>query len=498
MDKEKKSYKTAARTHITEYLRQNSDRSVSAHDIMDSLSSNAMDVNISTVYRYLGRLCDEGVVHKYSSDSGEQARFQYTGPSADCDRHLHMQCSRCGRMIHLDCEFMNEITEHILEHHGFEITCRGSVLYGICEKCRSVLRCLVLLVLLTVTAVYTAGCSSAGTSVAAFPDDDHIHVVTTIFAAYDFAVQTGGERADVSLLLKPGCEAHSFEPTPKDIISIESCDVFICAGGENDAWVDTILEAVDNPDLTVIRMTECADTLYEEEEVEGMQEERGHAEHHDHAHDTDGSHGDDAADHDSDIVYGDDTAEYSADSAHTSDESEAEWDEHVWMDMDNAIAICRAISVEFTSRDPEGADYYAQQLESYAAELTAIDDEIRQLVDNATCRELIFADRFPARYFTERYGLTYYAAFPGCSESTEASAATVSFLINKTRDDGIDTIFKMELSSGRLAAIVAEETGATAATFYTGHNISADDYEQGLTFADMMRRNAEVLARALY
>lgn len=334
------------------------------------------------------------------------------------------------------------------------------------------------LVCLTMCLLMTA-CGGRGTgSYRPFEDDGRLRVVTSIYAAYDFARQVGGDNADVRLLLKPGSEAHSFEPTPRDIIAIEKCDVFICTGGENDAWVDTILDAIDNPELTVIRMTECVDGLLEEEDVDGMQGEGGllmeaffGEHHHEHA---------------------------DGDDEHDGHEVEAEWDEHVWMDIDNAISICGEIADTFSRIDSGRTSAYMANCQAYSDRLKAIDDEIRRVVLEAPRNEVIFADRFPARYFTERYGLTYSAAFPGCSESTEASAATVSYLINKVREDGVPVVFKMELSSGKLSAVVSEETGADVGTFYTGHNVTAKDFEAGVTFADMMGKNAELLAHALY
>ena len=133
----KKTYKTAARRQIADYLEKNADRGLTVSDIMKHLQKNDADVNVSTVYRYLGKLSDEGLVNKYTADSGDMALYQFAGPMRNCENHLHMQCVECGRVIHLDCEFMSEINEHILEHHGFSIICKGSILYGTCEKCRN-------------------------------------------------------------------------------------------------------------------------------------------------------------------------------------------------------------------------------------------------------------------------------------------------------------------------------------------------------------------------
>ena len=100
-------------------------------------------------------------------------------------------------------------------------------------------------------------------------DDGKLHVVATIFPAYDFARAAGGDDADVTLLLPPGAESHSYEPTPADILAVQECDLFIYLGGESDAWVDTILDSVERTGAT-LRMVDCVELL-EEETVEGMQ-----------------------------------------------------------------------------------------------------------------------------------------------------------------------------------------------------------------------------------
>ena len=298
-----------------------------------------------------------------------------------------------------------------------------------------------------------SGCNAATDT--GSKDNGKVCVVSTIYVGYDLAKTIGGENAEVKLLLKPGSESHTFEPTPKDIIAIESGSIFICTGGENDAWVETILSGVDNKDLQIIRMTDCVPSLYEEEIVEGMEEEE------------------------------------------EGEEEETEWDEHVWMDADNAVAIACAIRDAFVKADSAHEAQYSDNAQSFCDALYEVDKEIKAVVAGAARREVIFADRFPARYFTERYGLSYYAAFPGCSENTEASAATVSFLIDKTKEDNIPAVFTIELSAGKLGTAVSEETGAKILTFYTGHNVSADDFEKGISFIDMMKMNCEVLKEAL-
>lgn len=302
----------------------------------------------------------------------------------------------------------------------------------------------------------TAGCAKRTGDT----DDGRIRVVSTIFASYDFARQIAGENANISMLLKPGTESHSYEPTPKDIIAIQECDVFIYVGGENDAWVDNILASMDTSEITVIKMIDLVDK-YEEEHVEGM-EEHVHTEdcHHEHEH-------------------------------------HEEWDEHVWTSPVNAIKICKKITEVFCEKDVRNSNLYVENSNKYIQELTELDDYFDDIVENAERKTIVFGDRFPLRYFVEEYNLEYFAAFPGCSTDTEASAATVVFLIDKIREEHIPVVFKIELSSDSMARTIAEDTDTRVMVFNTCHNVTRDEFNSGETYVSLMYRNAEALKEAL-
>jgi zinc transport system substrate-binding protein len=137
------------------------------------------------------------------------------------------------------------------------------------------------------------------------------------------------------------------------------------------------------------------------------------------------------------------------------------------------------------------------KLADYREKLVAVDNELRDVVDSSAHKELIFGDRFPFRYFVDEFGLEYYAAFPGCADKTEANSATVAFLIQKVREDKVPVILKMELSAGVVAEAIARETGAKVMEFHSAHNISREDFEAGVTYVDLMRRNLAVLREAL-
>ena len=309
--------------------------------------------------------------------------------------------------------------------------------------------------------------TGCGASAAGKEKTGRLQVITTIFPQYDFVRQIAGGQADVRMLLKPGEEIHSYEPTPQDIRDIQNCDLFICVGGENDVWVEEILESMGEQAPESLRLMDMVE-VYSEETVEGMQEEKGAHEHEDEGHD------------------------------HEEDHDHEEADEHVWTSPVNAAVITARIAEAMEEKDPANAALYRENAEAYIGELKRLDDSFRRLTESAVRRTLVFGDRFPLRYFAEEYGLDYYAAFPGCSADCEPSAATMAFLINKVRQEQIPVVFCIEFSNGNIARAICETTGAAPMTFYSCHNVTADQMKAGVTYIDMMEDNLLVLEKALY
>lgn len=307
-------------------------------------------------------------------------------------------------------------------------------------------------------------------------EDKKLNVITTIFPQYDFSREVGGDRVNLTMLLPPGSESHSYEPSPQDIIEIRNCDVFIYVGGKSESWVDTILESMDTSHMTVLSLMDIVDVV-EEEIVEGMEHE--HEEGHDH----------------------EDGHSHAEDEEHTHEESEqeaAEYDEHVWTSPVNAIKITKQIGETFAGRDPQNADFYQENTDSYIGQLEDLDAQFHEIVDGAARKTLVFGDRFPFRYFADEYGLSYYAAFPGCSTDTEPSAQTVAFLIDMIKEQEIPAVFHIEFSNERMADTISESTGAKKLLLHSCHNVSRDDINAGVNYLDLMLQNAENLKEALY
>lgn len=313
------------------------------------------------------------------------------------------------------------------------------------------------LVLMMSTLLY--GCQSQKRTQ---DDPDKINVVATIFPQYDFVRQVAGDAVDLTLLLPPGAESHSYEPTPKDIIAIQNADIFIYVGGESDAWIEDILSSMDTSNMKLIALMDCVDTV-EEVIVEGMQSD-----------------------------------EHEEGEVHEEAEGEeAEYDEHVWTSPKNAMLITEKITEALTDADAKNAELYQTNNASYQEKLKDLDVQFQEVVDHAERKVMVFGDRFPFRYFADAYGLTYYAAFPGCSSETEPSAATVSFLINEVKDNEIPVVFHIEFSNEKVADAICESTGAKKSEFHSCHNVSPEELAEGATYLSLMQQNVLNLKEAL-
>lgn len=297
-------------------------------------------------------------------------------------------------------------------------------------------------------------------------ENGQLTVISTVFAPYDFTKRIAGENAVSELLMPPGTESHTYEPTPKDILRLEKCDLFIFIGGESESWVDEMLKSLENPPRT-LRLMDTVD-LRHEEMLAGME-----GEHDGHSHDENGE-----CTHDEHDGHGHDDDAY---------------DEHIWTSPVNAVKITHAICDALCAVDPDSSEVYKNAAKHYAGELSALDADFKEYFAQNKDKSLVFGDRFPLLYFAKEYDVICFAAFPGCSAQTEPSASTVSFLINKVRSENISTIYYIEFSTHLIADTIAEATGAKTALFHTCHNVSGKDIENGATYISLMRGNLETL-----
>lgn len=301
-------------------------------------------------------------------------------------------------------------------------------------------------------AAMLSGCGSTARSSTSSASEDKLLVTATVFPAYDFARAVCGDLAEVKLLLPPGAESHSYEPTPKDILEVEGSDLFVYLGGDSDAWVETLLESIDGG-VNGMKMMDCV-KLEEEAHTEGMTAEK------------ESNHG---------------TGEV------------LEYDEHVWTSPVNAAVITSAIGEQMAQLDPDHAADYRANAADYADKLMELDKEFHDFFETVNNKTMVFGDRFPLRYFADEYGLDCYAAFPGCSTQTEPSAATIAFLTQKVKQEKLGTVYYIEFSNHLVADSIAEATGAQTALFHSCHNVSQADMDAGATYLTLMEGNLETL-----
>lgn len=286
--------------------------------------------------------------------------------------------------------------------------------------------------------------------------EDKISLVASNFATYDFLRAIVGENDSVKLelLLGPGKETHSYEPTAQDLIKIQNSDLFVYIGGESESWAEKVMESLDTKNTKVVKISDYVDKI-KEQEVDGAEEEN--KEH----------------------------------------EEEGSFDDHIWTSPANATKMVSALEKELEKIDSKNIDKYKDNSEKYINEINEVDSEIREIVNKKVRERLVFGDRMPMQYFINYYNLKVSAAFSGCSTETEPSASTIAYLENIVKQDKIPVVFYIELNNGRVANTIANETNAKAVQIQTLHNVSLDDFNNGETWVSLMRRNEDVLKQAL-
>lgn len=322
---------------------------------------------------------------------------------------------------------------------------------------KSLKKLLFLCLAIPFAAVALLGCSRNERP--SYTGESKLKVVTTLFPYYDFTRQVAGDKVELTMVVPAGMDSHSFEPTPADVQVIREADVLICNGGALEHWLSQVLNAVDSGSMAVVTGMDQVNAV-QEELVEGMEEEKHHE-------DDDGHGGD------------------------------IEYDEHIWTSPVNAMILVESIRDTLSEKDPENRSYYEERAKSYLEKLKKLDDEFRKVTENKKRDMIVVGDKFPFRYLADEYGLSYRAAFSGCSTDTEPSARTIAYLIDKMRLEQIPVIYYLELSSHRVSEIIAEETGAEPFLLHSCHNVSRREFDSGVTYLDLMEQNVINLKRGL-
>lgn len=277
-----------------------------------------------------------------------------------------------------------------------------------------------------------------------------LRVVTTLYPLYDFARAIGGDRAEVTLLLPPGMEAHGFEPKPADIVRVNGADLFVYTNPNMEPWAGDIIGGIDKGGTLVVDASAGARML-----KAGKEGGPGH--------------GNEGRRHD----------------GHRHGEG---MDPHLWLDFGNARIMVDNILAGFVARDPRNSEFYTANAEAYKSKLKELDNRYRSGL--ATCGKRIFlhGGHFAFGYLANRYGLHYESAY-AVGADAEPSPAKIASLISRIRASGLRYIYTEELVEPRVADVIARETGTGILKLHGAHNISRDELAAGVTFFSLMEAN---------
>ena len=289
--------------------------------------------------------------------------------------------------------------------------------------------------------------------------DEKPKIIGTIFPLYDFARQITGDLADCEMLLPPGADSHSYTgENPSDILRISQCDIFIYIGGESDAeWVERVRNSIESSGDTsplFISLYEACDLL--EETSEGI------------------------VDTDSD-----------------SDEHEIEYDDHVWTSPLNVIKAVQAVTDAVCSIDPDNRNAYSANSSQYIEKLETLDSSFNELFLN--CKKepvLVFADRFPFRYFADRYSLKCYAAFNGCASQSEPSPSVIAKLCSIVQELKLSYVFYIETSRSNIPDLICDSAGCSSMLLHSCHSVTQSEIDRGATYLSIMEQNLNNLRKA--
>lgn len=292
------------------------------------------------------------------------------------------------------------------------------------------------------------------------PTENKIAVVATLFPQFDFARAIAGDCAQITLLMPPGMESHSFEPTPADITKIGNARVFLYTGNTMEPWAKRLTASLGKKKTLLVVDVSHGVGLSGEE----------HA--HDHKHGLGEQRGDGG-------------------------KATTAPDPHIWTDPNNAMIMARNITAALSAVDPKNEALYKENAKNYIAQLVSIDRDLKTAVASAKRREIVMGGRNAMYYFLKRYGITARSAFDSCSAGQEPSVKAIAELKDEIQNEGLEIIYYEELQEPRVARALAEGTEARLLLLHSLHNLTKEEFDAGNTYVSIMRQNLENLKEGL-
>ena len=264
------------------------------------------------------------------------------------------------------------------------------------------------------------------------PSSQKIQIITTLFAFYDFAKNIGLNQAEVTLLLPPGVEAHTFEPKPSDIVKINESDIFIYAGDAMEPWAFDIIKGLSSSKTQII-------------------------------------------DSSNNIILSNSTPQGGV-------------DPHFWLNFANDQTIVDNILEALITKDPTNAAFYQTNADKYKAKLSKLDQDYQLKLSSCKSREIIYGGHAAFNYLSSRYNLSSQSAY-GISPNSESSAQDLAKLIEQIKKDNIKYIFYEELLSPKVAETLAQETNTKLLLLNPAHNLTKEEFDQNVSYIKVMQNN---------
>ena len=301
--------------------------------------------------------------------------------------------------------------------------------------------------------------------------DGQLTVFASTFALKSLAEEIGGDRVNVEMVIPPGADPHTYEPTSKQMTQIAEADLFLTIGHDLEPYVESMEKSLDGQNVAFVKTAEnvklldAADTVHVHEE-EGHAEDEGHSED-EHANE-EASHSEDEYDH-------------------------GKYDPHVWLDPTNAVSMAEAVEAAFSEEAPDYKDEFAERLSTFKDEANALDAELKAAVENGSKSELLVTHTAYG-YLAERYGFDQLP-IAGLTPSEEPSQQALKRIIEEARLHDLNYIAFEDTVTPKVAEVVKQEIGAESVTIYNLESVTKEQMDK--SYFDLMRENVKALETAL-
>lgn len=275
-----------------------------------------------------------------------------------------------------------------------------------------------------------------------------IKIVTTVFPLMEISKAVCGERGEVSLLLPPGAEIHTWRPRPSDIIRVSSADIFIYIGADLEPWIHNLLKSIKNPELRVLEVSSSVSLLDEDSSLH----------HHGHQHQA--------------------------------------FDPHVWLDFEMDQIIVDKIASLLSELDVKRFSLFKRNADLYKDKLRRLDQKFKDGLKDCAHRIFIFGGHSAFGYFARKYNLRQISLY-GLSPNSKPTPKQLIKVVELVKEHKIKVIYFEIYVSKKLATVIAKEVGARTLVLNPGANLTKEQLDSGMSFFDIMEKNLENLRSGL-